>query len=222
MPLVYGEGHAAFRRLQTQILQERDDETIIAWHTNAWASNQTPGFLAERPADFRGCGRFACERRDIHRDGGVTLSKGQLSLQAGLYKRCTHSLETAFGSDFVLITNCHAGHALEGPYSSFSWPQGQLLLRLYHDQRTPKDFHLSKAILETLPKRLPKAPDLKTFAEGTLFQHRHITVSRDPRQFLAQRGPLITGNAAWDTARWTRCWVCRPTKHSTWSISRPG
>jgi hypothetical protein len=32
MPLVYGEGKRAFRRLQIEILKDSRDETILAWH----------------------------------------------------------------------------------------------------------------------------------------------------------------------------------------------
>ncbi|KAK6439974.1 hypothetical protein LTR95_003800 [Oleoguttula sp. CCFEE 5521] len=33
MPLLYGEGHKAFRRLQIEILQKYSDESILAWQT---------------------------------------------------------------------------------------------------------------------------------------------------------------------------------------------
>ena len=32
MPLLYGEGHRAFRRLQLEIIKQSSDESILAWH----------------------------------------------------------------------------------------------------------------------------------------------------------------------------------------------
>ena len=49
MPLLYGEGEKAFRRLQHEILQSTCDESIFAWTDDrVWTS----GLLAESPANF--------------------------------------------------------------------------------------------------------------------------------------------------------------------------
>ena len=49
MPLLYGEGEKAFKRLQHEILQSTNDETIFAWFDHRlWTS----GLLAESPANF--------------------------------------------------------------------------------------------------------------------------------------------------------------------------
>lgn len=54
MPLIYGEGEKAFRRLQEEIIKQVDDESIFAWtmSTNSW--RMFP-ILAASPAQFRGC-----------------------------------------------------------------------------------------------------------------------------------------------------------------------
>ncbi|KAI0470750.1 HET-domain-containing protein [Xylariaceae sp. FL0804] len=54
MPLLYGEGHRAFQRLQEEILKENDDQTILAWtvpasSTRAW---NIESVFAQSPADF--------------------------------------------------------------------------------------------------------------------------------------------------------------------------
>ena len=55
MPLLYGEGEKAFKRLQYQILQSTDDESIFAWTDDqVWTS----GLLAESPANFANSGDF--------------------------------------------------------------------------------------------------------------------------------------------------------------------
>ena len=49
MPLLYGEGEKAFKRLQHEILQSTNDESIFAWtDSRVWTS----GLLAESPANF--------------------------------------------------------------------------------------------------------------------------------------------------------------------------
>lgn len=49
MPLLYGEGEKAFKRLQHEILRSSNDESIFAWFDDrVWTS----GLLAESPANF--------------------------------------------------------------------------------------------------------------------------------------------------------------------------
>ena len=49
MPLLYGEGEKAFKRLQHEILQSTNDESVFAWFDHRlWTS----GLLAESPANF--------------------------------------------------------------------------------------------------------------------------------------------------------------------------
>ncbi|KAK3313008.1 heterokaryon incompatibility protein-domain-containing protein [Apodospora peruviana] len=60
MPLLYGEGDGAFKRLQLEILKENEDESIFAWEMptdtnfNFASADTRPefGFLACSPADF--------------------------------------------------------------------------------------------------------------------------------------------------------------------------
>ena len=53
MPLLYGEGEKAFKRLQHEILQLTNDESIFAWtDEEVWTS----GLLAESPANFAKAG----------------------------------------------------------------------------------------------------------------------------------------------------------------------
>ncbi|KAI9148972.1 Vegetative incompatibility protein HET-E-1 [Paramyrothecium foliicola] len=54
MPLLYGEGHKAFIRLQEEIMKQTDDETILAWDWTPYSGLDSPqhGFLATSPAQF--------------------------------------------------------------------------------------------------------------------------------------------------------------------------
>ncbi|KIY00433.1 uncharacterized protein Z520_04118 [Fonsecaea multimorphosa CBS 102226] len=60
MPLLYGEGRKAFRRLQEEIIKQSNDESIFAWglyqidESNSDAAHT--GALALSPSDFLGCG----------------------------------------------------------------------------------------------------------------------------------------------------------------------
>ncbi|KAJ8130766.1 hypothetical protein O1611_g2863 [Lasiodiplodia mahajangana] len=50
MPMLYGEGHNAFRRLQEEIVKEYDDHSLFAWKNTA--SSEYTGLFAKSPADF--------------------------------------------------------------------------------------------------------------------------------------------------------------------------
>ena len=53
MPLLYGEGHKAFLRLQKHILEEEDDESIFAWTSSLESPYIAEGMLARSPSAFR-------------------------------------------------------------------------------------------------------------------------------------------------------------------------
>jgi hypothetical protein len=57
MPLLYGEGTKAFKRLQVEIMKEGYDPSILAWATvDSFAT--IVGVLASSPAAFEGCGEL--------------------------------------------------------------------------------------------------------------------------------------------------------------------
>ncbi|KAH6616119.1 heterokaryon incompatibility protein-domain-containing protein [Chaetomium sp. MPI-SDFR-AT-0129] len=58
MPLLYGEGIHAFRRLQEELLKATADQTIFAWMHPAWAEALPWGVLASSPASFEQCGQL--------------------------------------------------------------------------------------------------------------------------------------------------------------------
>lgn len=56
MPLLYGEGAKAFRRLQEEIIRKSEDTSIFCYNM----SNQlSGGLLATSPDDFIGCGKVS-------------------------------------------------------------------------------------------------------------------------------------------------------------------
>jgi hypothetical protein len=66
MPLLYGEGQKAFFRLQLEILNISDDESIFAWEHNRKGIS---GILAYDPSLFRRSGyviRLPFDKRGPH------------------------------------------------------------------------------------------------------------------------------------------------------------
>ncbi|KAI1401940.1 HET-domain-containing protein [Hypoxylon fuscum] len=62
MPLLYGEGDKAFRRLQLEIIQQSSDQTIFAWGfdlslKDTEAEDDEIAVLAKSPSDFVNCGK---------------------------------------------------------------------------------------------------------------------------------------------------------------------
>ena len=55
MPLLYGEGEKAFKRLQLEILRSNDDESIFAWTDRSLLSS---GMLATSPSNFADSGQI--------------------------------------------------------------------------------------------------------------------------------------------------------------------
>ncbi|KAI1142576.1 HET-domain-containing protein [Hypoxylon sp. FL0543] len=60
MPLVYGEGNKAFKRLQEEVIKSRDDDSLLAWGYRLVVAEEqsridADGVLAQSPFDFRHC-----------------------------------------------------------------------------------------------------------------------------------------------------------------------
>jgi hypothetical protein len=78
MPILYGEGHTAFTRLQEKIFQRTDDATLFAWQSSN-SNHMYRGLFAQSPYEFA---HFATRSKwtplRIHGDvyfshGGVTI-----------------------------------------------------------------------------------------------------------------------------------------------------
>lgn len=66
MPLLYGEGDKAFFRLQMEILQSSDDQSIFAWKHNPEKGLRIySSILATSLGDFEGCHKIRHSPRDI-------------------------------------------------------------------------------------------------------------------------------------------------------------
>lgn len=70
MPLLYGEGDKAFRRLQRKILKSSRDESIFLWDL-PWPSNAYHGMLAESIVSFGSHGRGHTHSKDFSKILGL-------------------------------------------------------------------------------------------------------------------------------------------------------
>ncbi|KAK1972544.1 HET-domain-containing protein [Colletotrichum sublineola] len=55
MPMLYGEGHKAFQRLQEEIVKETDDMSLFAWLAASGSKQLYRGAFAESPSEFAHC-----------------------------------------------------------------------------------------------------------------------------------------------------------------------
>jgi len=104
MPMIYGEGEQAFRRLQQEIMQATKDDSILAWGLSTKKSAAVTklsikgGLLATSPSDFANCGKIRSSGRNKTAEESFEISSGRLKLHLALYT-------TADGKTYGLL-NC--------------------------------------------------------------------------------------------------------------------
>jgi len=92
MPLLYGEGCKAFRRLQEEIIKRSDDLTIFAWSPLPGARSRYCSALAPSPVAFRGSSAVEPFEDKMGADGGFALNNKGLRLNSALWMlRSEHS-----------------------------------------------------------------------------------------------------------------------------------
>ncbi|KAM5343835.1 hypothetical protein ACJ41O_012372 [Fusarium nematophilum] len=100
MPLLYGEGHKAFRRLQEEIVTNLDDQSILAW-TPRTHDEVGPNFFAPSPRVNFETGVSAYPQS--HHPHSLTLSNKGLEVDVLL------GFASFEGYDrWVAILNCHS------------------------------------------------------------------------------------------------------------------
>lgn len=84
MPLLYGEGNKAFKRLQERIFEETDDMTLFAWQTAEATTSNSPHNLRAAPGN-RGVSIFAEHPRDFLATANLvpSVSTGDSSIMSG-------------------------------------------------------------------------------------------------------------------------------------------
>ncbi|KXH44818.1 hypothetical protein CSIM01_12690 [Colletotrichum simmondsii] len=88
MPLLYGEGEKAFARLQSEILQETNDLSLLAWTSSATdpeRQEEYSGLLAKSPSDFIACSNLELiDNIRLSDDFEVDLTRTKFSINTAL------------------------------------------------------------------------------------------------------------------------------------------
>ena len=161
MPMIYGEGHQAFSRLQQEIMREVRDDSILAWGHDlitSTPSNPTEvisrGVLAAAPSDFVNCGHIVSREQYTTSINSFDISGGSLRIHLPLFT-------TSAGETFGLL-KCGPEHNAEqvvgiplnntmskGPSDEYIRPQGcysvllpkatsEVLTKFIHIQKEPQ------------------------------------------------------------------------------------
>lgn len=85
MPLLYGEGQNAFKRLQEEIIKRTTDHSIFAWFLSSKSALLYGGILAESPKAFSGCGKLFSTCKSRYSDNNSAGQKSYLLTNRGLH-----------------------------------------------------------------------------------------------------------------------------------------
>ena len=74
MPLLYGEGMRAFRRLQEEIVKVSEDLTLFGWRSKGRSASLHRSLLAESPEEFKDAGtlKYDVRRKSDTKPHGIT------------------------------------------------------------------------------------------------------------------------------------------------------
>ncbi|KAL6897667.1 hypothetical protein GGI43DRAFT_98752 [Trichoderma evansii] len=109
MPLLYGEGKRAFTRLQEEIIQRTDDQSIFAW--NSFDDEEEDpdalfGLLAQSPAQFKDAGALqVLPPLPVYASAPSGMTNQGLRVQLYLLPR-TFTDETVMEEDYFAILDC--------------------------------------------------------------------------------------------------------------------
>ena len=100
MPLLYGEGDKAFRRLQEELLRSRDDQSIFAWkrleepHELSTALADSPDNFTRPPVPYQWLSPSDFSRRKAHlvSNEGINIEMDLLSVRPGVYHAVINAL----------------------------------------------------------------------------------------------------------------------------------
>ncbi|PTB78744.1 hypothetical protein M440DRAFT_1399860 [Trichoderma longibrachiatum ATCC 18648] len=109
MPLLYGEGRRAFTRLQEEIIQRTDDQSIFAWNSFD-DEDEDPdalfGLLAQSPAQFKHAGSLqVLPPLPVYASAPSVMTNQGLRVQLYLEQR-PYSVEGVMEEDFFAILDC--------------------------------------------------------------------------------------------------------------------
>ena len=126
MPIIYGEGDKAFRRLQLEIMKLSDDHSIFSWTTEA-SQTQGRGLLAWSPDEFANCSDVHQFSDDLQTSPYSMTNKG-LHMKLPLIPFGTYDNKELF----LAVLNCQRK---EGPQYEDRYPLGIYLQREQRNNR---------------------------------------------------------------------------------------
>ncbi len=178
MPMIYGEGERAFRRLQEEIMKTTNDESIFAWRDASYRDIQTHGLLADRPSQFADSGGLTNLR-----SGSKSYSRSEphslTSMGMRIEARLCILRHPRIGGDMV--------YAMPLSSSGVIWPLGPdvpvgyLCLILYYDNRSGFFTRINVGQF-VLIKHMP--PSRRTIYVCETWSHRRID-----ENFVLAAGP---------------------------------
>lgn len=99
MPLLYGEGSKAFRRLQEEVIKQGNDLTIFA-HSS---EEQTGNLFAQKPADFQDSGGFRA-RTTVNRVEFSATNRGlRVTGEVPIYVRYSSGSDAKYEAKYFLL-----------------------------------------------------------------------------------------------------------------------
>lgn len=85
MPMLYGEGDNAFRRLQEEIIKTTYDLSLLAWTPPFSTAEEYCGFLATSVQHFASCSKMYSVANSLLDEGEMSISNKGLRLRARVY-----------------------------------------------------------------------------------------------------------------------------------------
>ena len=138
MPLLYGERHKAFTRLQTEIMKYSDDQSLFAWKTPIAFENAPCGLLASSPecfAESRNISPFSCSVSDYETQLPFSMTSRGVSISLPLFQvKCGPGDTREQSGMFIATLDCQDKtdargslgvylHRNEGGYYRRCYPQ---------------------------------------------------------------------------------------------------
>ena len=104
MPLLYGEGQRAFKRLQMEIIGSSDDESIFAWFSDRYYFSPKIGILAPHPEAFANSGSIVMP---LHLPGKMPFSMTNKGLQYQVpWAQRRQNRKFKLHEKYVLLLDC--------------------------------------------------------------------------------------------------------------------
>ncbi|KAK1716341.1 heterokaryon incompatibility protein-domain-containing protein [Colletotrichum lupini] len=135
MPLLYGEGEKAFARLQSEIMQETNDLSLLAWAssvTDPERQEEYSGLLAKSPSDFIACSNLKLiNNMTLSEDFEVGVTRTKFSIKTVLWyiDGFGDNASTRDEAGYVLPLHCSfLNPDLPKPTSSRSYGDGNSIL----------------------------------------------------------------------------------------------